>query len=546
MHRSLRVTQASDFGTVYPMNVQHRSYPARLSTEKTVSWTVDSPSTAVLLDAEAYILWTVTVTDPQNPTTWANMFEGADADTGDGVNVEDRPFAIPAPDNTRRAGFRQGFCVTNAVDRVDLRLNQSHDYVSPSMWNGEFMRFFALPEEVDSICTMSGGGFDSGNFSNRVPSDFVARTEIGDVEPGVGGVLRLNIAEQFESFTRRAIPADTTMNPRRSTPLIDGFYNPGFTDRWHWFAKESRLRSVVAQDFAAQNGGSRYSTAPTFVLAERIPIDPFMLWERKDGNKRIPGVRRLELDYTFSANARHLIIQGNIPDTELFVDYWSVRPTLRLKWITPPPALPIPMPSVIPYTKMDELLLGSVVIDHPTTDAASVQQTFTVREFKLRGVPKLMLIYFKPRAGNEATMSVSSPTERHLEIVDLRLGYTTAKGSLLNASSQELFALYVKNSPVSHLRPFDYQQWRRRYCTVALRPEDHGVQYTDPGGIFLDLELTVQGHWNFPSVGRDAQYSLEAPAPAGGQNQYELHLVAMYDWGISMTDTDSDIRALHE
>ena len=165
--------------------------------------------------------------------------------------------------------------------------------------------------------------------------------------------------------------------------------------------------------------------------------------------------------------------------------------------------------------------------------SAPVTQTFS--NIRLRHVPRMLLVYVK-RSPESHTLA--DPTEKHMEIQSLTLNYSTAKGSLVNASSPELFAMYVKNSPVSSTRFFDYEKWRRRYCTVALRPEDHGIQYVEAGGVILDLTLTLSSHWTYPAVGTNVQYGRDVAVP------YVMHVIAFYNYGLTMSDTDSLIGPL--
>jgi hypothetical protein len=328
-----------------------------------------------------------------------------------------------------------------------------------------------------------------------------------------------------------------TANIRSSTPLIDQFYNDGLEKRSARFAMEARLAPTKAPNTPVQPDLSRYDNEINITVAERVPIDPFMQWERRDGHKRIPGVRRIELTYRYSTNADSLIVQGikTGAGADVQADWFTTPPVLRLKWIVPPASVPLPLVSTLPYTYMDEITRAGPVVTVLIGQASSPVVTQTFSNIRLRHVPRMLLVYVKR---DVATHALGDPTEKHMEITNMTLNYSTAKGSLISASSPELFAMYVKNSPVSSTRFFDYEKWRRRYCTVALRPEDHGIQYVEAGGVILDLSLSLVSHWNYPAVGRDLQYGADANVP------YVMHLVAFYNYGLTMSETDSLIGPL--
>lgn len=544
MHRTLRVTEATNFDTVYPLNVKHQQYVATSSSASQISWVVDSPATNLLLDSEAYVIYTVVVSgDPAaaNPGDVEGMFEGEDTVVGVDVGTADTG-ATPSPFNNFRLALRQGFCVMNGIDTVECRLNQSFETTHPGNWNGEFTRFYATPEEINSICTMSGGELDSGNHSDRITDDFQPISQTEDIVAlGVGDALITAFANAYEAVGL-PLGGDTTLNARRSTPATGEFHNPGLEKRFHRLAMESRVAGS-AFDAPALSGASRYNNAVTFTIAERIPIDPFTLWDRKDGNKRIPGIRRLELTYKFNPNAVNLILQGRGTGLNPTINYHSTSPTLRLKWIVAPQGFKTPLPVTLPYTHMEEWVLAGnlpaagIVVATGAASSGLIEVEFTDLRFK--DVPRQLMFYLKPLRSTATDSPLAAATEQHLEIANVQLSHTTAKGSLFNASSHELFVMYVKNSPVSTIRPFSYEKWRRRFCTVVLRPEDHGIQYVDPGGVIMDLKLQVQSHWVFPSVGRDLTYGPDEIA-----TQYRLYMTAMFDWGLTISQTDTLLKPL--
>lgn len=527
-----------------PVNVLHKKYQAANASVSQVQWYVDSPSMNVLLDSEAYVTYQVRFTNVTVPAPIGELggqFEGSVSNVGNApgdISPGDTGALLSvAPDNDLRYALRQGFCMNNAISRANLKLNESQDSVRPLAWNGELMRFYATEEEVDSICSMSGGPFDSGNFSNFISDDANYNSRPTDVAPVAPAVVVASVAPVYNQRVTKVAPNDATLNLRASFPLIGKWHNPGLNERWWRMAEIQRTQGAAPNAVLVINT-TRYAEEFTVEITERVPIDPFLQWSRKDGQKTIPWVRRMELEYTFHPKARELILQGfdTLPSS-INLDWYTTKPTLHLKWIVPPASSLPTAPVVLPYTYTDERILSTVNISMAATEMITPLATERIDGIRVNVHPSMIMLYYK--ASPDAA-DMFDCSEKHLEIANLKMSYNTAKGSTFDASSQQLFSMYVKNSPSSATRPYTYDQWKRRYCTVVLRPEDFGLQYEDQDGVFINLEIQYRGHWHHPTVGTRARVNEDA------DRNYQLHMLLFDKRGMLMQRDNSVIGHLKE
>jgi len=542
MNPSLRVEQARSVTPTIPANVFHNSYRAVVSTKGLTRWVVDSPGLEMLLDNEAFIVYTVTLSDIGTAGDGlSNMFEGFDFATQ--ASPDDFGASASTPGNSWRMAFRQGFCMLNAMSHCRARINEEQYTSQPAFWNGPVTRFYATPNEVRNVCSMSGGGdLDTGNFSHQTRDDsWFTTSPITTVAIGDRTAYSVGLAYEAPVALDPGQGITSTANIRCLFPRTGWFHNEGLTGRWYRMAHESRLQGSAA-NAGNLSGSSRYASTITLEVAERVPVQPFLLWERRDGRRRIPFVRRLELDLTWLANYQRLQLQGFVSTTaanELSLDFWSTPPVLHLKWIVPASMKHVPNPSYLPLTWRDTQIIGtSGIFDIAKPDLNSEVREVRCTNVRLRHVPGQLMFYFKQSPN---LSPYDWPCEKHLEIIDMRLSYNTAKGTFVKLVSQTMFSTYVNNSPVREDRRFNYDEWKRRHCTVVLHKADHGIQYVEPGGLLMDVTFNVRSHWVLPTVGVESLFRYD-------QNDviYNAHMVADYGYALRMGDEVSRIAHLSE
>jgi len=518
-----------------PINVHYQKYVADSSSSSSVTFNVDSPFAGALLDNEVLIKYSVSVTpDAGEPDSISHMFEGYDTT----LVGTDTTGGHGSAANDGRLSLKAGWAVHNSLSSINLTINGQTLTQSPRKWMGEFMRYYASPHEEKTICSLSGGQFDSGDHSIYTSDP---RASSGPTVPIVGQVLE---SVWNNGYNRAAVATqDESMTLITDYPVgCETWYNKGFSERFYAFAEKARFQSDN-MDESVVTDESRYGDTVTFDVYERVPISPFLLWDAKDGKHSIPYIDKMELDLRYLSDMTKYSLQGAMkdinnnpgqkPQFSFLGAAGTTAPELHLKWYIPPAGMVMAPQVSIPVQKIKELLLVQPGVSFPNT-AARYSDTidFAYQNIRLQQIPDLLFIYLKPA---ESAMTLGSPLERHLEIVDLRITVNGDSGKILQASQGRLFTLYVKNSPMSRERDFNYNEWVKRYCTVVLTPADMGV-LMPPGvnhGVTLDVQGTARSNWRWPRVGKKSETgntarTLDAVSPAAG-TLYDLHVQAVYD-----------------
>lgn len=518
-----------------PINTHYQSYESTSSTETSVRFNVDTPFAGALLDNEVYIEYKCQI----NSTDVAylpGLFEGYNAGAAT-VNAEAGP--VPAPQNLGRLALRQGFAVHNALESINLKLNGQSITQRPQIWMPEFTRFFASQEELSSICSMSGGELDCGSFGPILKDDATASRE--QFTQATGVVTNLQTALGYTYPYEVGGGGANTVNTVAALPTgSDRWYNEGFTKRAYRLAYNSRLDTTAsAADAAPASNASRYGVSISFSVWERVPVSPFMLWEAKDGKRSIPYIDKMELQLRFSSNPA-LTLQGLNDlaggNTLSFLKA-AESPVLHLKWYIPPAGFVMEPERSIHVSLYEEL--PKTAFDVAIADADKSSGTLTTRynNIRLQQIPDLMFVFLKPEESVNNSRIID-PSEKHLEIESIKVTVNGDSGKLENASSGELFAMYCRNSPMAKHRKYEYDEWRRKYCTVALKPRDLGVKF-GPGinhGVTLDVEVKAKSWWNLPAVGRALSLNFEG-VPGVASTSYEMHIVCCYErYELTMTN----------
>ena len=152
---------------------------------------------------------------------------------------------------------------------------------------------------------------------------------------------------------------------------------------------------------------------------------------------------------------------------------------------------------------------------------------------RLRTWPRKMFIYCAPR---KPDLTISS--EHHLELVSVELVMDAVSGKLNRLSSQQMFALYVRNCPVSLARKFKYDEWRKRYCTLCLAPGDIGWDLQSEDGRIVTLRARVRSHWTQPTVGLTLSNAEDA------NRAYTLYMQGEYEYAMTMDKKRSELHRL--
>lgn len=501
-----------------PTQAHFMQYEADSSSLAGTSWFINSPGKGALLDSEAYIEYTLSFKD------------------GDVVPWLSRMFARRSDALcTNRLALRQGLVMANAMQNITLNLNTVVINENPDRWNSEIMRFYATPSEMNSIVTMSGGELDEGSFTNVIPDDFCPKY-LFDAGQGNPDLLESNryTAPGYTDITRvQAQDANSFGIVRRNAaPMNDRTVNMGFTKRFMRFSDWVRQGgsnndadgTTVAN--TAYGGGIGTTNEMSIKIWERIPIAPFMMWEMRNEKRSIPNIDKMMLRISWNSNAKNMILCGygrSLPNAGI-IDYSTgllrtekdnfqfdftgnsslaraAVPRLHLKWYIPPPGIVATMkPSYsLPITeiKFDTRNVASFSID--IDKIVSPEKNVTFNNIRLEQFPDLLMIYLAP---DNSVKGFEDPTEFHCEIQSLDISVDGDAGKLIQASSGELFAMYVRNAANKNFMKHNYEDWRKRYCTVAIRPSDLGLRQ-GPGinhPITLNIRVTFRSWWNIPHM----------------------------------------------
>jgi hypothetical protein len=379
----------------------------------------------------------------------------------------------------------------------------------PSQYVALAERFYAQPEEL-SVASMSGGALDTGTFTprHRTDADMVMRT-VSTTSNLLGDNVYYSAASSPAPLFRDAA-AERTVNMRSGVPWFRDFENRGFADRFE------RLGSFLRDNGDAANANNqpqkRYTGAndvTVFTITERIPASPFITWKARDRTRRLLNTRRFKFKVKLFDDWRDKLFQAKVlagNNNDVTVKLTAV--TLYLRWVVPPKTQPLPPRHTMPWLfyEMHSSAIQTVT-DALFPAAAHHSATFTFKlQIRRSTFPKRLFLAVRPPP--TATGLVDSP-EHHMELLAVDFTVDAHGGRLGKFTTCEMFALYVRNTPVSRLRDFDYEEWRKRYCTLALRDEDIGWDFESCCGRIITIVVTARSNWQLPSVGLAAQERLD-------------------------------------
>ncbi len=491
MDPSLIVHKFHPFVEKQPLNVHYQEYQADNADRTSCNWNIDSPFAGALLDNEVLVEWTVQIPRAIAVAQWSNSTGTVAINQG-----------ITNTDTREELAFAQGFPMVSALAKMECVLNGQSLRTSPFKYIPEFTRFFSHPMETSGIATLAGGELDTESCAAL--SNSTAHTATLESNPGT---MRKYRPSWGSEDTAIPVQVDT---PRFPAGPNDRLVNKGYDKRlarmWDRTAHYHGAKSLID---TARTDNNFAPGDPRYTLFERLPLSPFLMFEAKDGKRSIPYVDKMEVTMTFFANHIRLAMQGSdglrlarspgaIPDALTATDWFTVKPKLHLRWYIPPPGMVLEPEISIPVSVYKETSKRISASAQSATFALGNARidlgAFEHNNIRLQQVPDMMFIYLKPPA---ASTFIDFNPEHHLTIDSIEITINGDSGKLLRASSGELFSMYVRNSPMSKERVYDYDTWRQKYCTAVFVPSDLGVR-VPPGvnhGVTLDIRVRLSQYW---------------------------------------------------
>lgn len=460
-----------------PANVYHQDYTATLATPTRLYWSIECPP-QMLLDAEVLVTYTVSI---NVGTEWGRFYARVGAND------------IDTPEDNSFIALRQGFTMHQGMIQSDIQINEERVIQPLREYTNVAMRFYATEDEIQNLCSMSGGPLDSGGFTAHPIAQ--ARTIVRQFavleDINVGSEVTGEVIHTFEREGGTGGDIAFTLYP--DFPLMDEFENPGLTKRVNRMSLLARDAQNIRTNPAA--AGNAWTLSDTLVveLTERLPFAPFMTWSTRDRDvRRIHNLRKLEIDIAMSDDPFSYLQGAEFTNLDFTFDWFTVKPVLHCKWIVPSskvermPRFEQPFVYYEDYSTTFTFDLGLGVFKLP------VDTVEVVLDARMHSTPAKMFIF-----ASSAPQTLKETSDHHLELVSVDLAVDGVPGKLRRLSTPQMFALYLRNSPVSATRRFDYDEWRKRYCTLVLRREDIGWDIENKDGRIMRLTAQVRSWWVF-------------------------------------------------
>lgn len=511
---------------VGPRNVHSQVYEAAITSNgNTLTWEFQCPGYQ-LLDNEMWIEYDLVLDRaPADISSPGFVFEG-----GDSTTVNDAYKTLQGAVAAKYAP-RQAWSLHHAIANVALTINGETVTQEPKTWAGPMARFYATQQELDTVCTMSGGALNSGSHDAFTPGDLPKK---GFLNTADDLATEIKVVRGVSLATAGVAPAVAVASVV-GTPLIRTTFNQGMTDRFakvHQTAREqgpgftTGIPAVGVTRFGADGGATI-----TLRMADRFPVAPFLTWETRDGHSSIPNFQRMRIVMSLEPNFTNGILFGRGAfDTDL----WNVqieRIVLRAKWIVPPSSMKLPCTNIVKMIHYDTYRqritwpgIGETLV-FDSSGAVSQTTDVTLSNLRIADWPEKLFIFAK-----NVTSSRLLPAEAHLEITNLDIDINGVAGKLLSLSSTQLFAMYVRNSPATKSRKFYFDEWQKRYCCVCITRNDLMVSNLERGGRTLNITADVKCHWRRPSMGPNLGEDLNN-ATAG---VWELVVLAEHHFAMKM------------
>ena len=124
----------------------------------------------------------------------------------------------------------------------DLNLNEERIVQPLREYSNVAMRFYATEDEIQNLCSMSGGDLDSGGFTPYPLTR--AKMIVRELRVAANPTsLSGDVTHSFEEFQPQV--NDIAFNVFPNFPRISQFENPGLTDRVNRMAQFAQSRAVL-------------------------------------------------------------------------------------------------------------------------------------------------------------------------------------------------------------------------------------------------------------------------------------------------------------
>lgn len=460
----------------YPSQVYYQKISPNTHSESTTLWHVEVPGNGYVLDAFAYVQFTLRL----------SRDDQIDEESDFGSCFGKLAFGNGS-DAALRPALRQNFPIARSIRNVSLTINNYTLNQRPHTYQDALNRLFMSHPESETYASMSAGYYDTGNNSHFCESNQCLSGFSGDV----GDFINMGPSPFAEFVTESGI-----------TDYVDSraFRNEGFGSR------SDRLLHAGLEQFvhpglttAAALGAAHANRAAIpwgkigdggkvidVTLCEPIPIGPFSFYPSMDIDKSIPNITRLELQYDYVSNFAQSVMESAAVDIDWganakFTVKFQLEPMLHLRWFRPrfqiPPQVSLKYMYIQTYQDTKKIALPTKASNH-IVDGVLMQGINggmeTYNNIRLPMVPDLMLIYFKHKHDID---NFQDPSDGNLAITELSITFDGVSGRILNASSTQLYRMWLSNSPKG--TKDTYQEWLKYHCVVALTPTDLGIDELD-------------------------------------------------------------------
>lgn len=513
----------SDIGVsdVIPQSAFYQTESAQTNSKERVTWYVTSPGQGLLLSSEAYVEYTVTITNNGGTNMQESFSQGA---------------ALLAPSDSQKFALRQNYPIMRGIESASVTMNGQTLTTQPNQWVDAMNRLHLSQEESESVATASSGYYDSGDWSKITRHDVLANdsvnVDVADAAFNIKVQSRAGYSPQSAVAAGAGNNIDQIANPR----VIDSdqFYNPGFTKRFERLAYWAR-KAGLGMEVDPSAGANTYGNSVTLTLYEPVPVAPFYMYHSRDReNKSIPHVEQFTLSYIFQSNPERAIFEATSPAAtqDWTVDYFTAKPKLNLRWFMPPRDMSIPRQVSMKVWQNNSFISTTPLVTVASATAATDENGFAIvgaasgshsfNNIRLEQIPDLLLIYYKRRPGDA---DFNLPSDHNMGIRNLQISVDGLSGRVLDASQGELYQLWLKNVKHNGKRS-SYDDWKRYHCVVALRPRDMGLS-AGPGidrPVTLHLRSEYVSYWKAPRSGTSAtSVAIDTAA------SYNLYVQAFYD-----------------
>lgn len=562
--KSLSYAHSVMFYDISPENVLYDSNESNSSTSSNISWFVNSPGDGLLLDPLGLVEYEVTISSTVAGLL-ESIFQGRTGQTNDPTDYKADETAV-----TNAIAYTSGWCkntdavlapranytINGCIENLVLTINSQTFTSQPMVTVRDYDRMYMSKEESESFATIGSGFFDDGCFFN-VHRDLCLKAQaIGNptfydnciVNLGMSTTLAYQ-ANGTAVGTCRADTEASQVNFLPAHPFHDMNYNNGFTkriDRLRWHARRQYNGNLATGKGEAAAAGELMGYASKKIVLkmyEPIPIAPFYSYANRDLRSSIPHIKTLSLVYQLHANYKNLFLQSNLSSLtdQLTVDFYTVKPKLLLKWITPPRGYSIPKSVSIPiwkeniYSQSNIKMIATSESSYQTyvgaADRGASSTTISANNIRLEQIGKYTMIKV---VLDHSKITSEMKTETNASIVSISISLDGASGKLLNATPAQLYEMTMRNITMVGGTRLSFHDWFYHCCLVIFHARDIGV-YFGCGidhGLTIHITMVVVSYNYNPSMG---PYTLSNII--GGSNQadtvaegaYKLYITSVYD-----------------